>query len=212
MACHALLQTFDSKPAPRAHAALMLPDSAPLGWTLYPLFNQVKAPVDPRCALMVQEMMRMGDRAGTDIRVDLGVPFRFKAFPRAGVNASVFQWKIIHGYKWKHHAHINCLELQAVINSLQWRLRKISAHRTRVLHLVDSQVVASIIAKGRTSSFRLRKALKRLNALLLCSGVTLSVAYVHTTDNPADIPSRWSSPKIVKNEKQNARALASNSQ
>ena len=212
MACHALLQTFDSKPAPRAHAALMLPDSAPLGWTSYPLFNQVKAPVDPRCALMVQEMMRMGDRAGTDIRVDLGVPFRFKAFPRAGVNASVFQWKIIHGYKWKHHAHINFLELQAVINSLQWRLRKISAHRTRVLHLVDSQVVASIIAKGRTSSFRLRKALKRLNALLLCSGVTLSVAYVHTTDNPADIPSRWSSPKIVKNEKQNARALASNSQ
>ena len=57
------------------------------------------------------------------------------------------------------------LELQAVRNGLKWRLRKSTNGRCRVLHLIDNQVVCSIIAKGRSSSLRLKRGLKKLNSL-----------------------------------------------
>ena len=105
---------------------------------------------------------------------------------------------------------INCLEFQAVINGLRWRLRKFSNSRQRVLHLVDSQVVACVIAKERTSSFRLRKGLQKLSTLLVASGCRLCVGYCHTSENPADIPSRWSGAKKPKNsEKQTDKGSTS---
>ena len=48
--------------------------------------------------------------------MDLGIPFRSKAWPRAGIRSSLFHWTIIHGYPWKHQAHINVLELQGLVN------------------------------------------------------------------------------------------------
>eukprot|EP00438_Fugacium_kawagutii_P003614 Skav205175 [mRNA] locus=scaffold1525:127953:129509:- [translate_table: standard] len=198
MVCHSLLQFVFPAVPPRDHSALLaIPPAAPDGWTKFPKFVS-SAVSDPDCPSLIHEIMRQGDRGGTDIRLDVGIPFRFKAFPRAGLRTSFFAWRVIHGYKWRHTSHINCLELQAVINSLNWRLRKIGAHRKRVLHLVDSQVVASVIAKGRTSSFRLRKGIQKLNCLLVASGIRISVGYCHTSDNPADLPSRWANNKFVK--------------
>ena len=191
MLCHSLLTTVDPRVGCKQLSSLLHHSvEAPAGWTNFPTFGSRESP-DPNSKLLVQEILRQGDRAGTDVRLDVGIPFRFKAFPRAGLRTSYFKWRSIHGYCWQHTSHINCLELQAVINSLDWRLRKLSNHRKRVLHLVDSQVVASIISKGRTSSFRLRKGIQKLNSLLLASGIKLAIAYCHTTDNPADIPSRW---------------------
>ena len=191
MLLHSLLGTVDPFTPPRNLSEMLTCcQIAPSGWVDKPQFT--KDPTPDSCApQLVHEIMRQGDRAGSDIRLDVGVPFRFKAFPRAGLRTSLFQWRVIHGYRWRHPAHINALELQAVVNSLNWRLRKLSNHRKRVLHLIDSQVVACVIAKGRTSSFRLRKALQKLNSLLLTSGIKLAVAYCHTSDNPSDIPSRW---------------------
>eukprot|EP00435_Cladocopium_sp_Y103_P015762 s1497_g3.t2 len=172
---------------------------APKGWADTPHFVKGSVP-DPKTAELVHEILRQGDRAGSDIRLDVGIPFRFKAFPRAGLRTSYFSWRIVHGYKWRHSSHINALELQAVVNSVQWRLRKLANHRKRVLHLVDSQVVACVVAKGRTSSFRLRKALQKLNCLLLASGTKLCIGYCHTSENPADIPSRWSEREKPRNK------------
>lgn len=195
---HALITVINPSTPPRdVHKLLCSPGVAPHGWTKTPTFSQNQK-LDPGCCELVHEILRQGDKAGTDIRLDVGIPFRFKAFPRAGLRTSYFSWKIIHGYKWQHTSHINALELQAVVSSLQWRLRKLSNYRKRVLHLVDSQVVACVIAKGRTSSYRLRKGLQKLNSLLLASGVKLCVGYCHTSENPADIPSRWSETKTRK--------------
>jgi hypothetical protein len=47
------------------------------------------------------------------------------------------------------------------------------------------------IAKGRTSSLSLQQELRPLCALLLASSQWLALAYVETSDNPADKPSRW---------------------
>lgn len=78
--------------------------------------------------------------------------FRAKAWPRTGLRSRLFHGKLINGFTWKHPSHINVLELQATVHALQWRLRKVARFRHRVLHLVDNQVVASVISKGRTSS------------------------------------------------------------
>lgn len=191
MLAHSLLDIFNGAPLVRDHRALIgCVGQAPAGWTCYPNFVQNSKP-DASATALVKHLLRRGEKGGSDVRLDVGIPFRIKAFPRAGLRTSLFTWKIIHGYRWKNPAHINCLELQALSNSIQWRLRKCSRLRHRVLHLVDSQVCAAVVAKGRTSSFRLRRALKKLNCLLLAGGLLLSVGYVHTTDNPADIPSRW---------------------
>ena len=145
-------------------------------------------------AKLVLHFMRQAERGGTDIRLDISVPFRIQAWPRSGVNSSLFNWSVVHSYPWKSHAHITVLELQAVINSVKWRLRRVQGTSTRMLHLMDSQVVCvcGILAKGRTSSFRLRNGLSKLNALLLCSGNILIVGYVDTDSNPSDVLSRWS--------------------
>ena len=163
---------------------------APQGWCEHPRFVPSSKP-DDFSRMLVQEFLRQGDKGGTDVKLDVGIPFRVKAWPRAGIRSRLFHWKIVNGYAWKHRSHINVLELQAVVHSMQWRLRKLDAFRSRVLHLVDSQVVASVITKGRSSSFRPKRAVQRLSALVLAGELRLSIGYVATDDNPSDIPSRW---------------------
>lgn len=197
MLFHEMLRCVDGLTKPRDVAKLIgQTGQAPPGWTASPCFVRGNIE-DPQAKDLVHEILRQGDRAGTDVRLDVGISLRFKAFPRAGLRTSYFAWRIIRGYKWRHTSHINALELQAVVNSLQWRLRKLGNYRKRVLHLVDSQVVACVVAKG-TSSYRLRKGVQKLNALLLAAGVKLCVAYCHASENPADIPSRWAESKRAK--------------
>ena len=164
---------------------------APVAWCDKPLFDSTTQP-DAHACMLVQEFMRQGDRGGTDVKLDLGIPFRARAWPRTGIRSRLFHWKIINGFTWRHTSHINVLELQATVHALQWRLRKVTRFRHRVLHLVDNQVVASVISKGRSSSYRLRRAIQKLSALLLAGEIRLSIGYVASEDNPSDIPSRWS--------------------
>ena len=79
-----------------------------------------------------------------------------------------------------------------MINGIKWRLRKPNGGKLRVLHLIDNQVVCGVVAKGRSSSLRLKPGLRKLNTVVLASGLVLAVGYVATEDNPSDIPSRWS--------------------
>lgn len=78
-----------------------------------------------------------------------------------------------------------------MLNAIKWRLRKASRGRHRLLRLVDSQVVAAILAKGRSSSFKLQVALRKYAALVVASGSVVALGYIDTRDNPFDIPSRW---------------------
>ena len=190
MLVHSLLSLFGHSEA-RVHRELIRQIRvAPPSWLLHPRFvdgsfNTLEA------QQLVQHFCRQAEKNGSDVRLDVGIPFRAKAWPRAGINSSLFHWSVVHGYAWKHSAHINVLELQAVLNGLKWRLRKSGNGRCRILHLIDNQVVCSIIAKGRSSSLRLKRGLKKLNSLVLASGIILAVGYVATDSNPSDIPSRW---------------------
>ena len=153
---------------------------------------------------LVWQFLRRAEKGGSDVRLGLNIPFRPKAWPRAGIPSRLWTWSIVDGYKFKWKAHINALEMQAALHSLKWRARKASNLGKRFLHLIDSQVCAAILTKGRTSSLRLRKTIRKVNALTLACQFYPSFGYVHTEENPADIPSRWSSPtKPNKNKKRN---------
>ena len=141
-------------------------------------------------ASLVSHFLRVAERGGTDVRLDAGIPFSAKAWPRSGIQSHLFNWAVVHGYPWKHVAHINVLELQAFVNSVKWRLRRSDNLEHRVMLLLDSQVICAVIAEGRSSSRRLQHSLKVLNALCLAGGLVLAVAYVDTGNNPSDIPSR----------------------
>ena len=187
---HSLLVQFGLEPVRNLERLVAARQVASAGWLLYPRFVP-RGLETPDTAQLVLHFIRQAEKGGTDIRLDVGVPFRMQAWPRSGINSSLFHWSVVHGYPWKTAAHINALELQAVLNSVKWRLRRQHSAPQRVLHLIDSQVVCAIVTKGRTSSFRLRRGLAQLNALLLASGLVLVVGYVATDCNPSDIPSRW---------------------
>ena len=110
---------------------------------------------------------------------------------RSSIPARLWRWRTICGWKWTGaKEHINCLELRAVLTSIRWRLEKKRQYRMRFIHLVDSQVVLHSLSRGRSRSRKLRRTLLRINSLLLATGSSGVWAYVHTSQNPADRPSR----------------------
>ena len=110
---------------------------------------------------------------------------------RSSVPAKLWRWKAVCGWKWTgEKEHINSLELRAVLTTLRWRIEKLKQVHVKFIHLVDSQVVLHALARGRSSSRKLRRTLLRTNALLLATGSVGVWAYVHTSQNPADRPSR----------------------
>ena len=142
---------------------------------------------------LVEQYLRIAEKGGSDVRLELGVPFRPGAWPRAGAKTQYWSWAIAHGYPWRNSAgvHINKLELLAVFNSLKWRTRSTKQQRSRFLHMVDSQVVGAILTKGRTSSRLLRPTIRKITALTLAAQLYPAYIFVASEDNPADIPSRW---------------------
>ena len=123
---------------------------------------------------------------------------------RTSIPARLWRWKTVCGWRWKgfdstESEHINKLEMRAVYTAIKWRLFKQKISQCRCLHLVDSMVSLQILNKGRTSSRKLRALSKRIGALLVAGRLLLILAYVHTSQNPADRPSRaprkrkWSS-------------------
>ena len=65
--------------------------------------------------------------------------------------------------------------------SLRWRFRTETNIGTKFLHLVDSRVTLGVVAKGRTSSWRLRRALCKVNALMLAGFSTMRLGLCEPT-------------------------------
>ena len=122
---------------------------------------------------------------------------------RASVPAKLWRWKVVAGWAWKHgKAHINELELRAVLTCLSWRLQRRRQRNCRFIHLVDSLVVLHCLSRGRSSSRKLRRVLSQINALVLRADVHPVWAYVSTKQNPADRPSR----KVQNHAKKKSKA------
>ena len=111
---------------------------------------------------------------------------------RATIPSKCWKWKVIAGWRWKHgRDHINCLELRAILTSMQWRVEHSLHKQCRLIHLTDSLVCLHALTRGRTSSRKLRRTMARINSLTLAANLQPLWGYVHTHQNPADKPSRW---------------------
>ena len=141
---------------------------------------------------LIRAIHRTTCHRGSDVRIMTGDLLNPDAWPRRPVPSTLWSWKICVGYQWQSTGeHINVLELRAYLSALKWRLRKVSHHGVRFLHLLDSQVCIAIAVKGRSSSFALSRVLDKVNAVTLAGNIWPALAYVQTWDNPADKPSRW---------------------
>ena len=88
------------------------------------------------------------------------------------------------------------LELEAAVLHVVRRMREAKAIGCRFVHLTDSQVVAGMVAKGRSSSRKVNAVVRKLGGLLLGCHGKMVVAWRTTAESPVDGPSRrW---KLVK--------------
>ena len=91
---------------------------------------------------------------------------------RTSVPSRLWRWRVVCGWPWKHQGfHINALELQATLSTLQWRLERRKDLKRRFVHLTDSLVTLHALTRGRSSSRKLRAILSKINALMLAGDV-----------------------------------------
>ena len=104
------------------------------------------------------------------------------------------RWSTIISSAWRSPEHINSLELRAVLLALHWLTSYPSSHSSRVYLLVDSTVALYALWKGRTSSAPLLLILRKINALLMATQISLLTGWLPSAVNPADEPSRRRPP------------------
>ena len=110
---------------------------------------------------------------------------------RASIPSRLWKWRDVAGWAWKGSGeHINQLELRATLTTIKWWTKKKRVSSSRILHLVDSLVALHALSRGRSSSHKLRRTVMRINSLLLGADLHPVWGYVHTSQNPADRPSR----------------------
>jgi hypothetical protein len=86
--------------------------------------------------------------------------------------------------------HINELEMNALVVMSKHRGRSTSKFHTRWLHVLDSMVCRGAIAKGRSSSRRLNKVLRKHTAAALAQNGYLFPLWTISQWNFSDKASR----------------------
>ena len=140
--------------------------------------------------LLVRQLARRVAHNGSDIRVSLSVPTNPRLFSRQSIPANFWKWTICWKKHWEVKEHINALEMRSILLSLQWRLQHQDGTNLRVLHLTDSSVCLSILAKGRTSSKALSYIVRKINSLALMCNIYMLGIHVDSIHNPTDAASR----------------------
>ena len=164
--------------------------TAELGRTLNygncpPMFNG-----ESKMEIFNRMLLRRTNHTGSDVRVASGEVFNSRTFPRQSVESVWWDWK--HGFakRWSRKAHINVLELEAILLGVKFQLQRFKLSDARIYQVTDSYVCMSVVSKGRSSSLQLTRVLKQIAAHLLAYGLFLVIAHVDSSDNPTDAMSR----------------------
>ena len=144
---------------------------------------------------LIHQYLRRMEFRGSDVRLDLQVVYRPDAVLRTSVSPNRWIWKVGQAYKWQRAEHINLLELRAILRTLQWRARSAAFHSCRFLHLSDSQICLAVLTKGRSSSRKINRILRKIAALCVALNLYPLWAWIASRLNPADGPSRKYAPK-----------------
>lgn len=132
-------------------------------------------------------LVREASIRGADVRLLMSVNEESHEWPYPAYR---WYWQEKLSYPWKQEDHINELELQAFIVMVRRRVRKASRHRSRYLHIVDSAVTRGAVAKGRSTSRRLNRLLRKVAAMTLAADVYPLTAWTISRWNFADLASR----------------------
>ena len=101
------------------------------------------------------------------------------------------KWSTIVSAPVRFPQHINVLEAAALLLALRWVASLSNSHVSRkLILLIDSSVVFFSLRKGRSSSPKLLRILRRISALLLAMSIVPVPVWVPSHLNPADAPSR----------------------
>ena len=163
--------------------------SAPMGrWKHYGFEGKDDSPHDAE--FLVNKLALGANHTGSDVRITTGELMTPPKSVRQSTEAIWWSWKQVFSKKWQFQHHINALEMPALLLGLQWRSQRPGHLGKKVVHLVDSFVTLGIVCKGRTSSLMLRSLSRQIAAHVLAMGITLILAHVDSTENPADEGSR----------------------
>ena len=146
------------------------------------------APVQPEA--LVAHLSRHVNITGADVSLALGIPFTLKNGNHASLRAGWWEWEMVFKNRWRHHSHINSLEMRMILLSVKWRARSSSSLNCRWLHLADSMVCNYILSKGRTSSRLLQPLTREIAAFLLALNSVQLHGHVDSLENPTDEASR----------------------
>lgn len=100
------------------------------------------------------------------------------------------RWRRAVVLKWNRHGHINILELRMLVMGIRHSGRVPSRRRKRIVMFTDSLVALGALAKGRSASRGLNQEIRRAASHLFTFGTRPYLRYLHTSKNPADVPSR----------------------
>ena len=104
--------------------------------------------------------------------------------------APAWDWQCLQSYKWSTPQHINVLELIAYFNYI-WLFANDPYHSSlRLFHVLDSRVSSCVIARGRSSSRILNRALRRSAAVLLGGDLYALPLWTISSRNYSDFGSR----------------------
>ena len=144
--------------------------------------------------MLILNIFRNVSYRGSDVHVDTLSFYRPERMPKASIDSRQWHWKISKGWPWLRAAHINVLEMEALLQTIRYRAKSLRVIHKKFLHLVDSLVVLGVAAKGRTTSRMLAPSLHRCNMLILALHCYPILAWVQSHLNPSDEPSRWYVP------------------
>eukprot|EP00435_Cladocopium_sp_Y103_P061391 s82_g23.t1 len=144
----------------------------------------------------LRAMLRSATYRGTDVRftADLGTESE-PNLHEVPYLAMRWQWKTVLAFPWKTEGHINELELNAFAVFLKRRGRTSAKQHTKFFHVLDSMVSRGALAKGRSSSKRLNRVLRRCGALLVSMDGYCYPLWTISAWNFADRPSRMHETK-----------------
>jgi hypothetical protein len=108
--------------------------------------------------------------------------------------SGIRNWSTILSYPFKFSPYrdgdIAALEFEAVLSAIKWYLSSPSSISSRLLMLNDNSNVYYALHKGRISSYSLLRIQRKINSLLLASGLTINCCWIPSAFNPADSASR----------------------
>ena len=102
---------------------------------------------------------------GTEVRFEVPIePEETRVVPYP---AHLWRWKTVASYPFSHADHITTLELTAAFCEIRRQARSLRGQKRRYFHVVDSQPIFYVLAKGRSSSRRLNRLARRVAPIAL---------------------------------------------